>query len=287
MASDDNNVLWIGEILLKSILMEVCSWPKPGLVTPISCGAHKDMDVWLFISSSAAIAPCFTACANAGKLHQGELSNLLPVVREIGQHYEAYLLSTTHQVNTQRGVLFSGSILAATVGWMTGKAIPLSYPLISQTVAELCQGLCARDFAQVQYKNTLTHGEKLYIKYGVTGIRGEAESGFSLVCNTGMPALHQALNDKLPWREALLHTLMALISRCEDTTVLARGGQNELQALQMRASSFMNAGGMFQAQALTRLDELNHWCIERNISPGGSADLLSLCLAMYFFCQPK
>ncbi|MCP5854509.1 triphosphoribosyl-dephospho-CoA synthase, partial [Klebsiella pneumoniae] len=27
--------------------MEVSAWPKPGIVTPHSQGAHKDMDIWL------------------------------------------------------------------------------------------------------------------------------------------------------------------------------------------------------------------------------------------------
>lgn len=44
-----------GEALLKAILLEVCCYPKPGLVTPHSSGAHSDMNLQTFILSSAAM----------------------------------------------------------------------------------------------------------------------------------------------------------------------------------------------------------------------------------------
>jgi len=82
MYSTDSNAQWIGECLLKAILMEVCAWPKPGLVTPLSQGAHTDMDIWLFITSSSTIAPCFTLCAIAGENHIGELTEFERNVRK-------------------------------------------------------------------------------------------------------------------------------------------------------------------------------------------------------------
>jgi triphosphoribosyl-dephospho-CoA synthase len=48
----------------------------------------------------------------------------------------------------------------------------------------------------------------LYVGFGITGVRGEAEQGFPLVCQIGLPALHQALDNGLAWREALIHTLL-------------------------------------------------------------------------------
>ncbi|MDU7765993.1 MAG: triphosphoribosyl-dephospho-CoA synthase, partial [Serratia marcescens] len=40
--------------------------------------------------------------------------------------------------------------------------------------------------------------------------------------------LHQALDNGLAWREALIHTLLTLMAHCDDTTVLFRGGQQAL-----------------------------------------------------------
>ena len=41
MSQPTARAMWIGECLLKALLMEVSAWPKPGLVTPHSQGAHK------------------------------------------------------------------------------------------------------------------------------------------------------------------------------------------------------------------------------------------------------
>nr|WP_275290613.1 triphosphoribosyl-dephospho-CoA synthase [Klebsiella pneumoniae] len=155
--------------------MEVSAWPKPGLVTPHSQGAHKDMDIWLFITSSSAIAPCFSACAHAGENHQGSPWELFTKIRAIGIHYENTLLRATQQVNTQRGILFSGTVLATAAGWLSGRGETLSYNALSQCVAELCRDLCRRDFAALAERPAQTHGEKLYVGFGITGVRGEAE----------------------------------------------------------------------------------------------------------------
>ena len=43
----------LGELATRSILLEVSTYPKPGLVTPFSSGAHRDMDFTLFLKSTA------------------------------------------------------------------------------------------------------------------------------------------------------------------------------------------------------------------------------------------
>lgn len=276
---------WIGECVLKAILMEACTWPKPGLVTPVSQGAHIDMDIWLFITSSVAIAPCFHACAQLGENHQGTPQKLFHAIRTTGVRYEQRLLQSTRQVNTQRGILFAGSLLAAAAGWLSGRQETLSYPALSRSVMALCHGLCRNDFAALAHRPPQTNGEKLHLEHGVTGVRGEAENGFPLVCAVGLPALHQALNAGLSWREALVHTLLALMAQCDDTTVLSRGGPAALAEMQRRAQRIITSGGMLSPDSESALNDFTAWCLEHWLSPGGSADSLALCLAMYFLCH--
>ena len=285
MSQPTVNAIRIGECLLKALLMEVCAWPKPGLVTPHSQGAHNDMDIWLFITSTSAIAPCFQACAQAGEYHQGSLADLFPKVRLIGIQYEATLLQSTRQVNTQRGILFAGAVLAAAAGWLKGQNQPLTRESLSQCVAGLCLDLCRNDFAALAHRSAQTHGEKLYLEFGVTGVRGEAEQGFPLVCHIGLPALHQALSLGFSWREALIHTLLALMARCDDTTVISRAGHHALDEMKQRAQRLVNQGGMSHPGIEHELNEFNAWCLDKWVSPGGSADLLALSLAMYFLCH--
>ncbi|MFM2907600.1 triphosphoribosyl-dephospho-CoA synthase [Klebsiella pneumoniae subsp. ozaenae] len=203
-------------------------------------------------------------------------------------HYENTLLRATQQVNTQRGILFSGTVLATAAGWLSGRGETLSYNALSQCVAELCRDLCRRDFAALAERPAQTHGEKLYVGFGITGVRGEAEQGFPLVCQIGLPALHQALDNGLAWREALIHTLLTLMAHCDDTTVLFRGGQQALAEMKQYARRLVTQGGMFNPAIEQQLADFNSWCMDKWVSPGGSADLLALCLAMYFLCrQPQ
>ena len=48
------------------LLLELKTWPKPGLVSHVDPGSHNDMDASTFRASAAAIAPYLHALADAG-----------------------------------------------------------------------------------------------------------------------------------------------------------------------------------------------------------------------------
>jgi triphosphoribosyl-dephospho-CoA synthase len=161
----------------------------------------------------------------------------------------------------------------------------LSYDSLSQSVTELCRDLCLNDFAALTHRTPQTHGEKLFVEFGIIGIRGETEQGFPLVRNVGLPALHFAISQGLGWRESLIHTLLSLMANCDDTTVLSRGKWKALNEMKRRAQELVELGGMFYPDIERALTDFNKWCMKKWLSPGGSADLLALCLAMYFLCN--
>ena len=65
---------------------------------------------------------------------------------------------------------------------------------------------------------------------------------------------------------------MSLIAHVRDTNVLHRAGEEGLLWLQSRAKDLLTH---FPISALEQLDRE---CIEKNISPGGCADLLAIAL---------
>ncbi len=286
-----NTVCWrIGEAVLQGVLLEVTSFPKPGLVTPLSRGAHNDMNLQTFMLSSAAIAPCFTLCAAQGFKHQGELTDLLSNIRLIGIDYEKRLLECTDGVNTQRGILFSGSVLAAAAGYISAHDHSFDYANVSHTVSQMCRGLCQRDFSCIKTaqdaasKTSHTAGEQLYLRYGTTGIRGEAEAGFPTVLAHGLPALSRGLAAGFGMRYALVYCLLVIMSQCDDTTILWRGGKEALNQLKQRAAAIVteDAHVLHESDEKTlQLESLNQFCMENRLSPGGSADLLAITVAMY------
>ena len=54
-------------------------------------------------------------------------------------------------------------------------------------------GLTEKDFAGVTAENAATVGQKLYIRYGITGVRGQVEAGLPTVLNVGLPVLEEGL----------------------------------------------------------------------------------------------
>src|SRR5664279_3519027 len=55
----------IGDSAVSCLLMELETWPKPGLVSHVDNGSHDDMDADTFRSSAAAIKPYFQHLAGA------------------------------------------------------------------------------------------------------------------------------------------------------------------------------------------------------------------------------
>lgn len=275
----------VGEILLQAILLEVCTFPKPGLVTPVSTGSHSDMNLQTFLLSSSAIAPCFTLCAEVGFTHREPLPLLFKKIRPIGVDYENHLLEVTKGINTQRGILFSGSVLACAAGYLHGQNQTIDCISLTHCIRQLCQGLCESDFSILKTRSARTAGELLFTKYGVTGIRGEAEHGFPMVSQFGFPALIAALNKGLSLRYVLVDCLLMLMTQCEDTNVLWRAGPQQLAELKLRTSDIVNRGGVSVPGGEARVHLLNEWCCQHRISPGGSADLLALTIAIYLLCH--
>lgn len=84
--------------------------------------------------------------------------------------------------------------------------------------------------------------------------------------------LDQGLDPEL----ALLDTLLLLMAINGDTNVASRGGEGGLRWLQREAQTLLQKGGIRTPADLDYLRQFDRECIERNLSPGGSADLLIL-----------
>ena len=99
--------------LTQAVFMEVCVHPKPGLVTRHGSGAHTDMSILTFAAGSAVLAKAFSDLQILGMKHNGNYQELFGKVRRYGVSAEQELLRVTKGVNTQRGILFAGGLLAA------------------------------------------------------------------------------------------------------------------------------------------------------------------------------
>jgi triphosphoribosyl-dephospho-CoA synthase CitG len=274
----DADLQKVGQYLTQAILLEVSTHPKPGLVTRLSNGAHKDMSIFTFMMSSAVLSKAFNDLQDIGQAHRGTLAGLFCKLRSYGVGAEAELLRVTKGVNTQRGILFAGGIVSAVSGYAMNMG--LSRDALLPLIKEMAAGLVARELKNLDHA-AMTAGEKLYYKYGITGIRGEVENGFPSVINHGLPALADAFNKGATLNDALVHALIALMTVVEDSNVIWRTDYETLLEVQRIAKDILNLGSVFTEKGRMAIAETERYFLQRRISPGGSADLLSVTITLY------
>lgn len=270
----------IGEAARKAVLFETAASPKPGLVDPLSRGAHGDMDYFTFLASAAALAPEWERFARLGAFFRGDdPAGLFPSLREEGKRAERMMFSATGGINTHKGLIFSLGILCASAGMLASEGIPLSPEVCASRGGAIVRGITERDFASLKGTGEgrrLTAGERFYLGEGVTGIRGEAEQGFPSVTETGLPALRSSLAKGLSLNDAMVDGLLALMTTVEDTNILSRGGREGERTVREEAAKAVKLGGMSSREGKETVQEMNGLFTGFNLSPGGSADLLAV-----------
>ncbi|WP_167578040.1 triphosphoribosyl-dephospho-CoA synthase CitG [Ammoniphilus sp. YIM 78166] len=276
-------VFRIGNAAVEAILMEAACAPAPGLVDRINSGAHLDMDFYSFLKSSTAISSAMYRCALAGYQHRGKPRELLPTLRRIGLDAEKEMLLATGGVNTHKGMIFIMGILSAAASLVLQKPVrEFMSQAISSEAAAICEGLVERELKVLHHslpERKLTAGERFFLDFGITGIRGEMEAGLPSVHSKGLPLLREVRQKNGSINDALVHALIGLMSQTEDTTILNRHGMVTLIRVQEEAQSIMQDGGMLTELGRKRIKELDDKYSVQRISPGGSADLLA---AAYF-----
>ncbi|MEG1523651.1 MAG: triphosphoribosyl-dephospho-CoA synthase [Clostridia bacterium] len=265
----------IGLLAHQALILEVNTTPKPGLVDQRNCGAHKDMDISLFYRSAVAIAPYFIRFAAQGyreaKLQE---EGLLAGIRHIGIEAEQTMLSITCGVNTHKGAIFTLGILNYCCGRLIAQQHALTPRLICATAGHICKGI-EKELLDLPPD---THGACCHRIYGMNGIRGEAANGFPSILLYALPSLSDR-NGSDNERSCL--ALLHLIAHVEDTNVYFRTGRAGAEYCKRAARSFLSRYHPGCSDWLPALLALDDDCIERNLSPGGCADLLSAAWFLY------
>lgn len=330
----------LAALAVRALLDEASLSPKPGLVDPVSTGAHSDMDFALLVKSATCLEQGFYECALIGfespagvgfESLAGDSHDEIPVlpVREklqrVGLALEKTMFAQTGGVNTHKGAIFIFAYLLAAAGRLCAASVQdcvrahdhaavrkadkdacVACALCTE-VRTLAAGISASERAQLGAKRAYTHGEQMYLLYGCTGIRGAVEAGLPLVRRYSSyltqlisPVAHrhnrtahrhnrpirspaaapEASYRRMTQKDAYLYTLLGIISENEDTNVLFRAGMGALHELQTRSAALI-AKKLSGAALYKAVRELDRYCIEQHISPGGAADLFAAVL----FCR--
>ena len=264
-AVDEDTARRTASNAVQSLLWEVCTTPKPGLVDCRNSGSHSDMDIFTFTASAAALHPYFEDCVRIGiQTAERPPEETFQRLRLPGKAAEQTMYEVTGGINTHKGAIFSLGILCAAAGRSTDHSADA---LLSQC-AQMTLGICSRELGHSAH----TKGQALFAKYGLRGVRGQAEEGFPAVkiglgvFETGL-ALGRSVNDA--GCAALLHMLLC----AGDTNLLWRGSPDAYKATLDSVRTLL-ARDSYPGKA--ELEQLDTAFIQENLSPGGSADLLAM-----------
>lgn len=256
----------LASMAVQALVDEVLLSPKPGLVDQYNNGSHKDLSLVLMLNSAEALSNTFYKMA---KLSYGKTPSF--AIREafgaIGRDGEKQMFAVTNGINTHKGAIWSLGLLVSAYAMKQGKG----------TARELCEtaGALAR-FEDRYIPNVETNGRRVIKKYGVHGAKQEAQMNFPHVQQV-LPVYerYQQQGDSF----AKHRTLLALISSLDDTCILHRGGLEGLSFAQYYAKQLGPVVDM------ASLHQMNEAFVQRNLSPGGSADLFAATLFVYTLVQ--
>lgn len=240
-----------------ALICELETTPKPGLVDKRSNGAHPDMDVPLFLKSAASLVPYFKTAVRLGLFDAG-----MAPLKDAGLSAERAMFAATNGVNTHKGMIYSMGLLL----YGMGKALSFGGDAVDHAAA------LAKTDAEERLLNALaktdTNGAKVYRDHGARGAVGEAADGFfhARYCADRLKAHAGSEN---PGALALIDVMIVL----EDVNLLHRGGEDGLRFARENA---LRIAMLPENERINALRALDREMIERNLSPGGAADMLAL-----------
>lgn len=244
----------VADLAERALRLELDTTPKPGLVDRQDNGAHKDMDYALMSKSISALRPYLT------RLAVESAKDIDPAkIKEVGIEAEKAMLKATGGVNTHKGALFCIGLSVAAASCLacsTGAVEAYSFKeLVSRAASEIpsAQG---------------THGAEAKRSFKAVGALENARAAYPELFADWLPYYRSLEGDPFRCHKTLLHIMTTL----DDTNILHRRGEEGLA----RAKS--EAARLLEDFSESGLSSLNKDFIRENISPGGSADMLSLTI---------
>lgn len=266
----------IGHLASMALQAELDTTPKPGLVDRNDNGAHRDMDHALMQRSIQALHPYFVRLAKLGFIDKQPCHD---EIVNIGIEAEREMFKATGGVNTHKGALFSIGLAAVA---LAGEA----FSRITQ--AERCGTMAYNDVNSKQIQslsNSIaslarlfpdtngTHGSKAKANNILKGALDNAREGYTQLFKAWLPFYIDRIAEGDNY--ALHKTLLRIMCDLDDTNIVYRTSMETMQEVKTEARQMLDTSrNIVNFEAA--LQAMNTDYIHRNISPGGSADMLSL-----------
>jgi [citrate (pro-3S)-lyase] ligase len=243
---------------------ELDTTPKPGLVDLNDNGAHKDMTYALMRASIDTLSPYFELLAKMGMEYADRsIKDVFLKTREIGIDAEKAMLAVTGGVNTHRGTIFALGLCVVAVALLLARGEALAPEKISETISAIA----------IRFeRQTGSNGGKVHRRYNIKGALDNARDGYRDLFTTVLPAYEKMLKSGEDRNSVNLRALLLILSILDDSNIYHRKGAEAAEKIRTLASE------LYKNYSIDKLYELKVYCVNNNISPGGSADMLSLII---------
>lgn len=277
----------IADIIVVALSLEATTWPKPGLVTALNTGCLNNMNMLSFFKSAIQLRPFFEQAHSLGNSieYKNDLVKNVVMLRSIGINAESAMFDVTRNVNTHKGAIFMLLILVYCVGFIE-KEDNYKFEDLFEMMAIVGKHILKEDFfgGNNLEAHPITTGQLAFKKYQILGIRGVAADGFQLVVDFGIPIFHEIISRTNNLRIAIVGVLLKYMSVIDDTTIMNRKFSiNRLRFVKSISAKCIKYGGYETIRGRVLIKAMEYIFTKFNISPGGSADLVSLTLAIYFW----
>jgi len=271
--------LYVNNAAIKSLLYEVSVSPKPGLVDRFNMGSHNDMDMLTFVDSSIALNGYFYDCCMISIDNKNlPYEKIFRLLRKRGVKADKDMLRATGNINTHKGAIFSLGLIASAAGLIYSRNNNFDSEAIFFEAGEICRHSFLKDFEKIN-PDKKTNGEEVFLNYGIKGIRGEAALGFPTIKDNSLPFLRSLEKEKIDFNDKCIMTLLKIMSAADDTNIISRGSIKDLEYVKKKSKDILELPLDSQIKAVFDFDKE---LISKNLSPGGSADLLAATLLVYF-----
>ena len=275
----------VAKLATKALLYEVSISPKAGLVSRLSNGSHKDMNFFTFIDSALSLDNYFSECYIYGKKNDFYSPNFFKNLRDLGKKAEKEMYQATDGINTHKGTIFSMGIIISVLASYLKETDEIDLKVLSNKIKNMCSPL----LNELENTNDFsTYGEKAFKNYHLTGARGLALSGYKIVLLDGINKLKE-FTKILDFETSCILLLFYYISILDDTNIVNRANLETLKEIQILCKNLYeeNSKSLSKEKIRNEMSKLNDIFIEKNISAGGSADLLILTIFIHFLIYEK
>lgn len=271
------------------LIAELSTTPKPGLVDRKNNGSHADMNLELFLKSIKTITP-YLKEEYLASLNIKDKNKLFEEMKNIGLMAENAMMLATNGINTHKGAFFSLSNIGCGICYLLANDEEPTVNKIRSFVTE---------FSLWAQKNNVSHnsnGYKVRVDNDKVGIYYEAINGYPTIfekCDKYLNIFkskkynhlsHLYNFDKFDYyyfnkliEEQALRVFCTLLSCVDDSNIIYRGGLDALSDMhkQFKELDDENISIDDLKRELSKRDVLY---MDANLSPGGTADLLTIAL---------